>query len=382
MAVNSLNKNINQAISDLKGIKQAILDKGVEIPTGTPTSEYGNKISKISGGGGLKLPSQAFGAKWSVLAPCMIYQIDVDSSDNVYSVGAMGLIRKQNSDGTILWSQNLSTTVSFQSVTFGQDGYIYVGATDKYVRKFSQDGEQLLSFNTSHTSTIYSILIDSNGNIYTANYDKTIKKFDSSGNLVWTFSDFTQPLYKALIDSEDNVYGIGTGGTLKKINSSGEEVWSFSTGGTCYDMAIDSEDNIYCIPNTVKYLRKINKNGKEIWNTASTSLSGLNQVESITVDSQGYIYFTDTDYNIWKVSQEREIIYKRRIYDNTIKHLRCGNSGQLYCYLSGDKNQYNRVILRLEEAVDVNELLANFGEVSSCEIYENNDSYMLIKAYK
>ena len=382
MAVNSLNKNINQAISDLKGIKQAILDKGVEVPTGTPTSEYGNKISKISGGGGLKLPSQAFGAKWSVLVPSMIYQIDVDSSDNVYSVGAMGLIRKQSSDGTILWSQNLSTTVSFQVITCAQDGYIYVSGTDKYVRKFSQDGEQLLSFNTGHSSTINSIAVDSNGNIYTVSSDYKVKKFNSAGKLEWTYSGFTNSVYKVLVDSENNIYSINSAGNLRKINSSGEEVWSFSAGGTCYDIAIDSDDNIYCMPNTVKYLRKINKNGEEVWNTASTSLSGISQVESITVDSQGYIYFTDTDYNIWKVSQEREVIYKHRIYDNTIKHLRCGNSGQLYCYLSGDKNQYNRVILRLEEAVDVNELLANFGEASSCEIYENNDSHMLIKVYK
>lgn len=51
MASKTLNENINQAISDFKGIKQALIDKGVEIPQGTPTSEYGAKIEEIQSGG-------------------------------------------------------------------------------------------------------------------------------------------------------------------------------------------------------------------------------------------------------------------------------------------------------------------------------------------
>lgn len=51
MATKTLSENINQAISDFKGVKQAIIDKGVEIPSGTPTSEYGAKIGEIQSGG-------------------------------------------------------------------------------------------------------------------------------------------------------------------------------------------------------------------------------------------------------------------------------------------------------------------------------------------
>ena len=52
MATKTLSENISQAISDFDGIKQAIIDKGVEIPTGTPTSKYGAKIGEIQSGGG------------------------------------------------------------------------------------------------------------------------------------------------------------------------------------------------------------------------------------------------------------------------------------------------------------------------------------------
>ena len=52
MASKTLSKNINQAISDFGSIKQAIIEKGVEVPSGTPTSQYGAKIGEIQGGGG------------------------------------------------------------------------------------------------------------------------------------------------------------------------------------------------------------------------------------------------------------------------------------------------------------------------------------------
>lgn len=52
MATKTLRTNVNQAVQDFDNIKQAIIDKGVEIPNGTPTSEYATKIGDIQGGGG------------------------------------------------------------------------------------------------------------------------------------------------------------------------------------------------------------------------------------------------------------------------------------------------------------------------------------------
>ena len=43
--------NVNQAISDFDSIKTAIIDKGVDVPTDTPTSQYASKISSITSGG-------------------------------------------------------------------------------------------------------------------------------------------------------------------------------------------------------------------------------------------------------------------------------------------------------------------------------------------
>lgn len=50
MANNTINQNVNQAIMDFSTIKQAIINKGVSVPSGTPTSQYANKISSIQSG--------------------------------------------------------------------------------------------------------------------------------------------------------------------------------------------------------------------------------------------------------------------------------------------------------------------------------------------
>lgn len=51
MAQRTLTENINQAIADFDTIKTAIIEKGVPVPDGTPTSAYGDMISEISGEG-------------------------------------------------------------------------------------------------------------------------------------------------------------------------------------------------------------------------------------------------------------------------------------------------------------------------------------------
>lgn len=50
MATRTITENVNQAVQDFDNIKQAIIDKGVEVPNGTPTSEYATKIGDIPSG--------------------------------------------------------------------------------------------------------------------------------------------------------------------------------------------------------------------------------------------------------------------------------------------------------------------------------------------
>lgn len=44
--------NVNCTVNDFESIKQAIIDKGVDVPLGTTTSQYSELINEIQGGGG------------------------------------------------------------------------------------------------------------------------------------------------------------------------------------------------------------------------------------------------------------------------------------------------------------------------------------------
>ena len=48
----SLRTNINQAVSDFRSIKNKLIEYGVEVADGTPTSEYANKIDDVYNAGG------------------------------------------------------------------------------------------------------------------------------------------------------------------------------------------------------------------------------------------------------------------------------------------------------------------------------------------
>ena len=48
--MSTLSQNIEQATKDFDDIKSAIIEQGVEVPDGTPTSEYGDKVRQIEGG--------------------------------------------------------------------------------------------------------------------------------------------------------------------------------------------------------------------------------------------------------------------------------------------------------------------------------------------
>lgn len=50
--VSDLITNVNRTVNDFESIKQAIIDKGVDVPFGTATSQYSELINEIQGGSG------------------------------------------------------------------------------------------------------------------------------------------------------------------------------------------------------------------------------------------------------------------------------------------------------------------------------------------
>ncbi|MGK5094554.1 SBBP repeat-containing protein [Deltaproteobacteria bacterium TL4] len=265
----------------------------------------------------------------------------IDSSGNVYLTGEtwgnfenqsnQGLsdayLVKFNSNGAILWTQMIATTLddTGNGITVDHLGNIYVsGYTHKSVDSENLDEEGngfLAQYNSDgevQWQTIFendlgggvSVNIDEEMNSYVCGYavgdtsvvgDRMIylSKFDFAGVNVWNRrfgSDNHGLITSSGIDSKSNVYvtGFGSGDFdsnlsngsydvfLVKYNSMGEKQWShlYGTGGEdiALDIAIDSSDNIYLTGDSSRdfggnknsgpvdgFVIKLDDNGQTIW---------------------------------------------------------------------------------------------------------------------
>lgn len=134
----TLEENINQAIADFDDIKAAIEEQGVEVPNGTDTSEYGNKVRSIQGGGG-------------GTTECPIKYVENDGSTPMYlrefESGTYVLYGKfkpfNGSTGTFTFSTGMlvsiikNTDISYVQVFYSKSNTIqYLEITDEvYTRK-------------------------------------------------------------------------------------------------------------------------------------------------------------------------------------------------------------------------------------------------------
>lgn len=73
--MSTLNKNINQTIQDFDAIREAIIEKGVDVPAGTSTSQYAEKIGEIETGGAIIVTPENY-----ISVMISLFLCDVDCS--------------------------------------------------------------------------------------------------------------------------------------------------------------------------------------------------------------------------------------------------------------------------------------------------------------
>ena len=133
----TLEENIKQAISDFDDIEAALEEKGVDVPSGTDTSEYGNLIRSMKTGGGA--------------GDCPIKYVESDSSNPIYlremESGTYVLYGKfkpfNGSTGTCTFSTGMlvsiikTTATTYVQVFYSKSNTIqYLEITDEtYTRK-------------------------------------------------------------------------------------------------------------------------------------------------------------------------------------------------------------------------------------------------------
>jgi len=238
--------------------------------------------------------------------------VTVDSSDNIYLAGstAGGLdgntnsggydnfLVKYNTSGTKQWTQQLGSTSNdlVYEITVDSSDNIYVtgytegeldgntnsGGKDLFLFKYNSSGSnhryQLLG--TSSDEEGNDVTVDSSDNIYVTGYteggldgyissggkDLILVKYNSSLTKQWTkqLGTSSHDVGEGVtVDSKNNIYVSGyTGGGLDgntnsgsldiflvKYNSSGTKQWTQQLGSTSSDVgfkvSVDSSDNIY-----------------------------------------------------------------------------------------------------------------------------------------
>jgi len=270
------------------------------------------------------------------------FSVAIDSSDNVYAVGETDpgaggrrdfLIAKYNSSGTIQWQRTLggSTDESALSVAIDSSDNVYViGASDLggfstlYLAKYNSSGniQWQRTLSGSSNDEGFSVAIDSSDNVYVSGQTRSegagftdflVAKYNSSGTIQWqrilggSSSEFTGFV---AIDSSDNVYllgytfSAGAGSTdflIAKYNSSGTIQWQRILGGSAREesksIAIDSLDNIYLLGETPSegeggtdfLIAKYNSSGTIQWQRILGGSSN-DKGYSVAIDSLDDVY--------------------------------------------------------------------------------------------
>lgn len=266
--------------------------------------------------------------------------IEVDNNGNCFVGGNLGdpslenrgFISRYNADGTQIWVDTPSTTIS--SLCIDKTDNLYGKFGDKNIRviKYNISGETLLDFTndtitTLNTPSLRVIQTDSDGNIYVVgDYSSNggdicvmLKKFSSEGLLFWEVkynpTEDEEHFRFMELDDLGNIYIAGWIGSydgiiLVKFNSEGELVWDdkiYDGSGLPYDLKLDSDGHpvicgkVFEVHNVTEYiLRKYDHFGNVVWTDYIDSAgSAYDKIAHLTSDTNGNIYFAAT---MWPVT--------------------------------------------------------------------------------
>ncbi len=212
---------------------------------------------------------------------------------------------------------------------------VFTGSTDETVRKIDGDGDQVWPF-TDHDDTVLSVATDPDGYVYTASFDDTARKLDSDGNELWSFPH-DDSVYDIAVDDEGYVYTAaseggggggpaGGGGVVYKLDSDGNEQWSFTDPeGIVQSVAVDTDGYVY-LGDRDDRVYKLDSDGNEQW----TFTGHDDWVYGVAVDPDGYVYTASADETVRKLDSDGDEQWSYGGYSGTVADVAVDPDGYVY----------------------------------------------------
>jgi len=222
---------------------------------------------------------------WSADHGNVVYAIAVGSDGTVITGGFLSssiTTRKYAADGTAGWTANHGATV--RCIAIDSSGNIYTGgnrfttsAPQGHVRKYNSSGTLQWTLDLgSSVSYVYGIAVDSSGNFYVTGYrDSSVvtRKYNSSRTLQWSVDEGDNA--NALALDANGVYVAFTRNSSKSLRkralSDGAEVWVADTGNSLHGVAVDADGDVYAVSTAdYKLYHRLGSDGTAVANVAQS----------------------------------------------------------------------------------------------------------------
>jgi hypothetical protein len=207
---------------------------------------------------------------WQTRMSAYAYQLAVADDGSVYVAGhADGVsLHKFASDGTPLWTQEDDPELWANDVTVGEDGGIYVVASDW--------------FGSSKKRAIY--------------------RYDANGTLVWRLDEFSQPVTTVVPAPGGGVFvGGGSPARFMRVDGDGEIVWSVDeptlTGHGVWGLAAHGEGFVATGLGETWWVHARDGAGEAVWTANLGPAPAPGPRLPITVDEAGQVFVASMTQN-------------------------------------------------------------------------------------
>lgn len=243
------------------------------------------------------------------------YGISIDNNNKTIYVSCVhgselaeeerGKLLAFNLDGTIKWEFETGGAV-WSNPAIANDGTIYVGCIDNHLYAINPDGSLKWSYNIDGVAIPGSPAIGPDGTVYIGDYLGNLYAINPTGEMIWKFDVKSDDLlnlsgeavFYPAIDDDGTIYVGSLNGFLYAINPDGSLKWRYYTDGAIYHSPTTGKNGTIYIGNQKGYLYSI-KNGSLIWKFDTNGRIA----SSPTVSKNGTIYISKENETLFAINK-------------------------------------------------------------------------------